>query len=288
MNNIPLNHHYVSQCQIKNFFNKEKGFIYLYDKILKNHFKKSTTKAVFSEKEGNSRFYNGEIDHSSLEKDLKDNFEDLYNFCLSCVIKLIQNPENPPSIFRKALLYLVRYGIAGEIRRPQEKFDSDSSIKKVLFEEFMPNAAPELKESLMKLKERTANSKYINSLFYSEFANTVLKAMGELSFVIYFIQGNNYFILPDRPSISKRMKINEYFNPDIKEIAMVGIPLSSKIFLHAESQKIRKLPDQIIYINEENHSILNKINIALYKYADKQVACENESYLKDFIEKIRS
>lgn len=286
MSNIPLNHHYVSQCQIRKFFNEKEGCIYLYDKKHKNYFRKTTTKTVFSEKEGNSRFVNGEFDHSSLEKDLKDNFEDHYNSCLVLVNIMIENPENSPLILRSALLYLVKYGIAGEIRIPHKKLATDSSIKKALFEDIMPFAAPGLKDSLMKLKERTDKTKYTNEVKYSEFSDSVLKSMGELSYVIYFIEGIDYFLLPDRASITKRMKINEYFNTDIKEIAMVGLPLSSKIYLHAEAKKIRNIPNHIIYINEEDNSKVNEINTALYHFSDKQVACENESYLKAFIERI--
>lgn len=73
---IPINHHHVSQCHIKNFFNDE-GRIYLYDKVKKNFYSANSTKSIFSEKYSNSVFNNGQVDHKILEDDLKmfeDNF----------------------------------------------------------------------------------------------------------------------------------------------------------------------------------------------------------------------
>ncbi|OFX42738.1 MAG: hypothetical protein A2046_11145 [Bacteroidetes bacterium GWA2_30_7] len=283
---IPINHHYVSQCQIKNFFNYEEGKIYLYDKLLKNQFESKSTKRVFSEDESNSRVVNKQIDHLSLEKDLKDNYEDFFSKNFEIVNKQVSNPQNELSNIKKALIELTKYGIAGEIRNPIKKKESDNAITNFLFNQILPNADPKLKKEIEDLKSSVEQTKYINAIYYSEFVENVFKSMGGVNCVIYLIKCNHFFILPDRPSISKREKINEYFNPDIKEIAMVGIPLSSKIFLHSESQKHRKYKDTFVELTEQNVSIIEQINFLLYVNAYKQVACQNKGYLANFVSNI--
>jgi hypothetical protein len=52
---MPNNHPYVSQCQIRNFFNKKAGKIYLFDKSKNIAFSRGSTKRVFSEEEANTR-----------------------------------------------------------------------------------------------------------------------------------------------------------------------------------------------------------------------------------------
>lgn len=285
---IPKNHHYVSQCQIGNFFNKTEGKIYLFDKELQNQFPSKSTKRVFSEDFSNSRFTNNKFDHSSLEKDIKDNYEDNFTPYFDEVRRIISNPAAASEKFNRALIGLTKYGIAGEIRNPIEKKRNDSMITDTLFKQILPIAAPQLQKDLLDLKKLTEKTKYINAISYSEFTERVYDAMGGISCILFVIECEHYFILPDRPSITKRERINEYFNPDIEEIAMVGTPLSSKIYLHAESKKLRDYPPKIITIREKDSDKVDQINIALYLRAYKQVACENKSYLNSFISRIES
>src|SRR5258706_10216484 len=76
---IPFNHHFVSQCQIRNFFNKRDKAIYLYDKRKDNLYSRPSTKSVFSEPGLNSKLTDDDtIDHESIEQDIKTNFEDAF------------------------------------------------------------------------------------------------------------------------------------------------------------------------------------------------------------------
>lgn len=72
----PKNHHYVSQCHQKEFFDDNTGQIFLYDKELDNHYSKQSTKHLFSEDHLNSKLTKNGIDQESLEKELKILFED--------------------------------------------------------------------------------------------------------------------------------------------------------------------------------------------------------------------
>lgn len=283
---IPKNHHHVSQCQIGNFFNLNEGKIYLYDKALKKPFHRKSTERVFSEDFANSRLTNNEIDHSTLEKDLKDNYEDTFTPYFNEVKRVVLNLNEASEEFHKALIGLTKHGIAGEIRNPIKKKNDDTFITDVLFKEIMPITTPELQSDLLNLKERIEKTKYINALLYSEFTEKVFEAMGGISCSLFVIECEHYFLLPDRSSITKRERINEHFNPDIKEIAMVGIPLSSKIYLHSESKKIRDYTPKIIVFREKDCANIDQINLSLYLRAYKQVACENKDYLESFVNRV--
>lgn len=285
---IPKNHHHVSQCQIGNFFNTIEGKIYLYDKALQNPFHRKSTERVFSEDFANSRFTDDELDHSTLEKDLMDNFEDTFTPYFNEVKRVVLNPNEASEEFHKALIGLTKYGIAGEIRNPIKKKNNDTEITDALFKQILPIAAPELQSELLALKERTEKTKYTNALRYSEFTEKVFEAMRGVSCSLFVIECEHYFILPDRPSITKRERINEYFYPDIKEIAMVGIPLSSKIYLHSESKKLRNYTPKIFTISEKNSAAIDQINLSLYLRAYKQVACESKDYLQSFINRVEN
>jgi hypothetical protein len=244
---------------------------------------KLTTKTLFSEDDSNTKTNDDlSTDREFLENDLKVNFEDHFPRHLNVVKDLIKDSSNPPEKFRDSLIALTKFGIIGEIRNPVNKKGSDANIAGVLFGQILPNAAPELKSQLLGLKDRLSKTKYSNSILYSDFAEDIFKRMGDVCCLIHAIDCNKYFILPDVSSIRARAKINEYFNPDIREIAMVGIPLTSKIYLHSQSIKLEKVKDSVASINESFPGEIERINFGLYENSYKQVACEDYDYLVKF------
>ena len=284
---IPKNHHYVSKCHINHFFNDEKKRIYLYDKPLDNYFFKETTKTVFSEDLSNSRVVNGSIDHTSLEADLKK-YEDFFHHHVEVIRQYAASHGELRHERTHSFLGLVKYGIASELRHPTMKKFMDDQIDEALFGRILPHAAPELKAALEQQQAMRTMTKYSNALDYSEFAEEVLKRMGELCFIVYVIKTDDYFILPDRYSLIIREKINEYFNPDIKEIACVAIPLTSKLFLFASSKRFLNGTNTVVDVSESNQKIIYDINKDLYEWSLKQVACENEAYLFNLINRIKA
>lgn len=280
---VPINHHYVSRCQSNNFFDNERKEIFVLDKESMSIKSKQTTKTLFSENDSNTKTNDDlSTDRESLEKDLKDNFEDVFINHLKIVKDLIGEPTNPPMNFRESLVSLTKFGIIGEIRNPNNKKGTDDTIGDVLFGQILPNAAPELKAQLLGLKERLSKTKYSNSILYSEFADNIFKRMGDVRCLIYSITCDKYFILPDVSSIRRREKINEYFNPEIREIAMVGIPICSKIFLHSQSVKLGDVKDSVVSIDEGFPGEIDRINFGLYDNSYRHVACENYNYLLKF------
>ena len=111
--------------------------------------------------------------------------------------------------------------------------------------------------------------------------------MGDINFILFVINCGEFFILPDRPSFTQRERLNNHYNPDAKEIAIVEVPLSSKLYLHCESVKFRRFNSKIVELTEKDKSIIDEINRSLYSNAKKFVACENKQYLTSLIKKFR-
>lgn len=269
---------------MKNFFNSKKGKIFIYDKLLDNYYFKTTTKSLFSEKDLNSKFKNGYLDHISLEKDLNDHFEKDF----SKHIETVQNfliDFNQTKEVNESLIYLAKYGIIGEIRNPRYKRNLEETFYNT-FSEMYKKFSKNLKKEFDEEFEYKKDLKYMNTVQYSKFANEIIKLMGNLIFVIEIPKNDNdYFLLPDFCAANRREKINTYFNPNIKEIAYIGLPLTSKIYIHFYSSKIKniKLHSEIIELDRLTVNRLNRMN---YDYCESKVACENEEYLKYFIKNI--
>ena len=281
---VPLNHHYVSQVHIKNFFNLYEGKIFVYDKLKNNFFNKTTTKTLFSEKYLNTRFKEGSIEHESLEKDLNKHFEKDFGKHYQVIVLFIKHQKLTLQV-KSALSYFAKYGIIADMRTPRYKKHLDDSLFEAL-NEITENATAELKQQVDEIFEFKKVTKYSNLLDYSKTADDLLALMGKLIFKIQIPKDqNDFYIIPDIAAVTSRAKINRYFNPDIEEIAYIGIPLSSKIYIHFHSEKLfdKEKPDSCI--SYCNSSIVEKFNSANLDYSESKIACESEEYLKNFIEK---
>ncbi|REC50228.1 DUF4238 domain-containing protein [Chryseobacterium pennipullorum] len=282
---IPKNHHYISQAHIKNFFNKEKKEIYLFDKDQNRHFKKNTTKSIFSEKNLNTkRTINDEYDYSTIEEELNQNFEKDFPGCVEIVKKLVETDKLDDDA-HEALLYLAGYGLIAELRTPARKRETDNALKNGM-KIIMEMGTEELKSAYKRHFDFNDEVKYSNNLDYIKFAHDVINAMGDLILSVDIPENeNDYFILPDFGAATMRGRINNYFNPDALDRVYIGLPLTSKLYLHFSSSKLKSLPrppgihrvttNHVYYLNKEN-----------YDYSRQIIACENEHYLQDFVRKI--
>lgn len=283
---IPKNHHYISQVHIKNFFNSEKDEIYLYDKKKGNFFIKKTTKSIFSEKNLNTKLNGSTYDYSSIEEQLNKYFEKDFRSNFELVSQYIIDKKRTLE-FENAIIYFAKYAVISELRTPFKKKQTDNA----LFNGF--SIIREIGDEKLKKKFNeyfTFNNerKYSNEIDYVEFSQNVLESMGEIYFIIETPQNDNdYYFLPDFGAATSREKINTYFNPDIKEIAYIGIPISSKIYIHFYSSKLRSSVkcSSLIFVSSDIVFKLNKMN---FDYCNKIIACESQKYLEDFIEQIKT
>lgn len=281
---IPRNHHHVSRCQLDKFYNHEAGRIYLYDKKRVKHFNPVSTKHVFSERDSNSSVIDDSVNHDKFEKDLNDHFESKFSSDFSNAQKIANGASTFNDQILESLIRLAKFGIACTLRSPAGKKSRDGMIKEALFDQILPGASPELKQTLQTAKDKFSATKYLNRTLYSKFAETVMDNMGEVFFKLYAIDCDAFFLLPDTGSVSRRENINNHPNPDAEEIAMIGFPLSSKLFMHVESKKLGDGENELIKVTTSNIREVHRINLAMYLCSDQQVACESEAYLTEFIE----
>ena len=123
----PKNHHYVSQCHQKEFFNDSTGLIYVYDKELNNHYSKQTSKSLFSEDQLNTRESNGNLDQSTLETELKLLFEDEFSIHTRQVEGFLKSQDEMQKSY-ESMCWLTMLGILGEIRHPYFKKNLDKIL----------------------------------------------------------------------------------------------------------------------------------------------------------------
>lgn len=280
---IPINHHYVSQCQIKNFFSNE-GKIFLYDKPKQNFYSKTSSKNIFSEKFSNSIYKDGKIDHETLENDLKI-FEDEY----TKAVKLISETSNTLKITKEchhALLNIALFGIIGRYRNPKAKQELDDILDH-MFDKFKDDMSSKQLADLNKTTEYRKHVKHSNMLAYAESALRIAEKMGGIVFTVWHIKSEDCFLLPDTSAISIRHQINKAFNPYIRNIAEVGFPLTDKIFIHALSKKLVQDKSHIVIVDTNKNQAITDINYNLFHYAYETIATSNESYLKFIVSKVK-
>lgn len=282
---IPVNHHHVSRCQSDRFLNKAEGKIYTLSRETLEISWKPSTRKLFSEDDGNTKARLDDLspDRSSLEDDLRKNFEDHYDKHVRAIEELVRNPLNAPANVRDSIIALTKFGLIGEIRHPVHKKGMDDMISQALFGQIMPIAAPELKAELEAAQEWLSRTKYSNTITYSEHADRLFALMGDINYKIFSIESDKCFVLPDTTAARSRAKINQYFNPDIVEVAIIGIPLNSKLLLHSQSVKLAPLKNEVMTEYEEPFpGEIEEINYSLLYHSHRHVACESRQYLEKF------
>jgi hypothetical protein len=108
----PVNHHYVSQCHLKEFFNTEQKNIYLFDKEYYNFFKKPGTSKIFSQDNLNTRLTKSGLDKESMELELRVMFEENFLKHLQSVKKLYDDNSLVESVYED-LNYLALMALVG-------------------------------------------------------------------------------------------------------------------------------------------------------------------------------
>ena len=84
-----------------------------------------------------------------------------------------------------------------------------------------------------------------------------------------------------------RDRINKYINPYIQEVAIIGIPLTDKVFVFACSKKLGDTSSGVTTINDLNSKIVKGFNGLLFESAVKTVASSDEIQLKKIIDEIK-
>ena len=277
---VPFNHHYVSQCQIHNFFNSE-GLISLYDKSLNNFYNKKSSKGIFSEKFSNSIYREGLVDHRFLEEDLKI-FEDEFPSAVAEIKVSVRNKFFSHK-GQDALNLVAFFGIIGEMRNPFRKKSHDYLLNN-LFTGLSESFDNEYKKSFDRINEYKKHVTYSNRLTYSDLAFRTYELMGGFDFQIWLLESSDCFLLPDTTGTQVRGNLGNIPNPLINQITQVGIPITDKIFIHVISKKLNK-GSFLKRIKKDNDTSVEQINLHIFQYAYRTVATSNMEYLKKTVSK---
>lgn len=271
----PINHHYVSQCQLKQFFNASTREIYIYDKLRDNYYSKKTTKTLFSEDYSNSKIVNGRINHTDLELQLKVLFEDDFAKHLKIAQNFIHDQSNIEEAYW-SFNNLILIGILGEIRHPMYKKSLDVTMIK-----FEQDVFDRLNKPFQQKVKSDPLIKYENPPEYLSVAMKILSGMDPITFSLYVIDSNDHFLLPDASSFH----IREY--GEIGERMHIVVPISDKLLILGSSKKVENAKTQIITFHDDGNSDIFKINAQLANFAYKAVACSDKQFLEATIEALK-
>jgi hypothetical protein len=262
-----VNHHYVSECHLKEFFNSEEGQIYLFDKQLNNFYQKPGTKKIFSEKDLNTKLLGDKVDRQSMEIELQVLFEDDFAKHLAAVMQFHVDHNAIEKVYED-MNYLALMALVGEYRNPAYKSRLDQAMD-----------SPKI--HVTGANEPDPKLKYQNTKGYLDVAHILLKDMDPITFAIVSINSNDHFIVPDTSGFLARQ------NLDIGHVMQFGLPISDKLFLLGRSTRMGKYPTTSVTIDHEESEIVFRINSDLVNYAYKTVACKDKVFLKKTINKMQ-
>ncbi len=288
---IPKNHHHVSQCHIRYFKNNETGKYYLYNKELDIFEKpKPSEESIFSEDYGNTRFKEGELDHKGLEDELNIKFETDFVQHADKVIEAVSNSTYEIDSLKASLQYLLRYAVISEMRHPSFKKGADDRVNDLMSKTLNHIFYLETGEkSDFKISDfEKSKTKYSNLLDYNDIAEERLQSMGNLSIDVVVAGDNDEFILPDTGCYLKRARINNYINKNIQEIAVIGLPLTYKIFILATSVKLEGVKEGVFVVKNIPSLLVEDANRELYINGIKKVLARNKNVLEFIVEKYKS
>jgi hypothetical protein len=184
--------------------------------------------------------------------------------------------------------YIVKMGIIGDMRTPQNILETKYSIFNDL-EKIISHFSNDLSIGFDTYLEKNSAYKNMNSVNYNEICDKVIELMGETIYSICYAPEDNYFFLPDNSSVqirSKRETIRELPNGKtgintITPITTIIIPVNSCILIIAESSEISpKSKNTVNHLSIEDLILFNNLFI---KHSRDKVICSNKVYLTNFI-----
>lgn len=287
---IPKNHHYVTECHIEYFKNSETGKYFLYNKELRIFEKpKLSANSIFSEDYSNTRFRDGELDHKGLEDELNISFETDFPKHAKKIIEFVKNQPQSTDSIEPSLRYLVRYAIIYDMRHPNFKKQIDDQHNNLMSQVintiyYLENGG----KSNYKITDFVPlKTKYSNVVGYNEVADIRLELIGDLSIDIVEAEDGSNFILPDTGCYLKRARINNHLNRNIKDIAVIGLPLTDKIFILARSTKLKDVKKGIFLSKNCPSILVEDANRELYLNAIKSVLSSNKDLLSSIVSKLK-
>lgn len=269
----PVNHHYVSECHLKEFFNTQQRKIHLYDKQLSNFYWKPGTKKIFSLDNLNTRATEKGVDQTSMELELRVLFEENFSKHINSIKKLYHEHSSIAQVYDD-LNFLALMALVGEYRNPHYKKGIDDTMQSI--DEHFRGLGGIVLE-----KPNHKEVLFSNLRGYIDVALKMLEKMDPITFAIVEIKSNDHFIVPDTSGFLVRE------NFDTGKVMQFGLPVSDKLFILGRSVAMGHYPTTLVEIHDDESSLAFKINSDLVNYAYKTVACKDDGFLRRTISKMR-
>lgn len=279
--NPPRNHHYVSRVLINKFVDNNNK-VYYFDKSLNNFGESNSTKRIFSERNLNTTLTeSGEVDYNSVEENLNKHFETDFNNNHAKFLSALENKCSEELI--QSMQYLIRLGIIGEMRTPQNK----GHIQETWFEtlSILSGLPVEGFRNVMLKNPEITN---ISSLDYKEICDKVIELMGKTIYSVFMAPEGEYILLPDCTSAALRHQLEDdaVINGvvclnEARPISTIIFPVNSRLILIAQSAKI--CPQKYHGTQEISKELVYGYNKIFFERANQKVVCQNKNYLKTFV-----
>ncbi|SDS50745.1 Protein of unknown function [Mucilaginibacter mallensis] len=177
---IPINHHYVSECLIRNFYNDTERKIYLYDKQQHRHFFNSGTKRIFSQPHDNTTIVDDKLSFH-IETELNTHFEKDFPRHYRRLCKFAEG--NYHLDIQPDVAYIAKMGMIGDMRNTHTKAGIDNALFET-FEQIFSRATLELSEQWEAAKNDHIGFKMHTNSSYLEIAEQMFERMGKLEIMM--------------------------------------------------------------------------------------------------------
>lgn len=299
---IPRKHHYVPQTHIKKF-ECERGY-FVYHKDIDKIIPKKSSNDIFVVKDLNTSIdENGDLDHISVENEFGEKWDSKFNFHFDLVTSWIQDSVENNKCYQvdiyDSLIYFFEYALIGFHRSQKKDKEFNESVLGPIrdFAELIPELdnldlsginynKDEIEIGLSSIKDfinlATTNvAEWQDKLRFPAPIATSLRMLvpSEISCKFY-ISLDKSFYLPDTTAIiSLSEEEFEYQNRKINKIALVGIPISSRVYLQIKNRELFTDEKTGIYIYDNDD--VDVLNNKIFSHAKKEVLVNEDFSLRN-------
>lgn len=297
---VPRKHHYIPQVHIKKF-ESENGY-FVYHKDLDKVVSKKSTNDIFVVKDLNTSLdEDGRVNHSILERQLElkwdSKFKHYFEIIDSWIKESIANNRYAEFNIDESLKFFFEYTLIGYHRAQKQDTSFNNSVLDPIlgFEEIIPDLNElDTSDLEMPAEDIDLGLNFMKDFIYM--ATGQVKDMkdklkfpapvaSDLSMFLpenltcdFILTENQPFYLPDTTGvIIKSKEVFLHKNITLNKIAMLGVPISSNIFLRIKNQEFFHGEKTGVYAF--SRSQVDKLNRDIISFSKRQTLVEEKFQL---------
>lgn len=289
---IPRKHHYIPQVHLKKF-DVGKGYFVYHKEEGKVIHKKYTTDIFVIKDLNTSLNEEGDIDHSSLEKELEDKWDSRFNqhfdIIVAWLIDSVEKIRYSEIPINDSLKYFFEYALIGYQRSLKGDTEFNRSVLEPIidFKEIISDLDDLNLEDTSLTKEQLDLGVESIKDFIHLMTGHVSALQDKLKFPVpiatglemlvpdklvcdFIVSAEGSFYLPDSTAIILKSEEGfDYQNIRINKVVSVGIPISSNLFLQIKSKEF--FPNEKTDIYSFKQERVNEVNKTLLNASKKQI-----------------